>query len=334
MLNLFYLGLVLILFKIVQSLILIPLGALLPELAVLDKHRVRLTMWSSIFQFLGVVVASLAALLIERLGFPQMALICAVFVLPLLYLPFLTLRERPGRQIDAVHRFGFLQSLQITLKNHAFRVLSLTGVFFWMATTFIMLVVPFIVTEICLLQISDATYFYIAGAVTLLACYPAVNWLAGRFGKWSVFAGSLLASAVVMPGLMLIGPWFPVSLMVQGIAWIVLQAIASSGITMLPQAFAAEVTDHDEKSTGQRREGAYYSSWVLLGQLISAVAGVFLPLLFLLGRSQSDPNGPLGVRLTGPIGGVLMLVALLVFLKYPLRHLSVPKGATGEDHES
>jgi glycoside/pentoside/hexuronide:cation symporter, GPH family len=334
MVNLFYLGLMLVLFNVAQSLVIIPLGALLPELAAADKHRVRLTMWSSTFQLLGVIVAGLAGLLIDCFGFFQMALIYAVFILPLLYLPYLTLREQPGRQIDSKQRFGFLQSMQVTLQNRAFLVLTLAGVCFWMAATFIMLVVPYIVTEICLLQVSDAPYFYITGVVALLACYPAVNWLAGRYGKWIVFAGSLLASAVVMPGLMLIGPWFPISLMVQGIVWVALQSIAMSGITMLPQAFAAEVTDHDEKSTGQRREGAYYSSWVLLGQLISAVAALILPWLFLLGRSQSDLNGPLGVRLTGPIGGVLMLASLLIFLKYPLRHLSVPKVTTGENHES
>ena len=332
--NLFYLGLMLVLFNVAQALVIIPLGALLPELAVVDRHRVRLTMWSSTFQLLGVIVAGLAGLLIDCVGFTQMALIYAAFILPLLYLPFLILHEQPGRQIDSKQRFNFLQSLQITLKNHAFLILSMTGICFWMATTFMMLVMPYIVTEICLLQVSDAPYFYIAGVLALLACYPAVNWLAGRFGKWSVFAGSLLASAVVMPGLMLIGPWFSVSLMIQGITWVILQSIAMSGITMLPQAFAAEVTDYDEKLTGQRREGAYYSSWVLLGQLISGLAGAVLPLLFILGRSQSDLNGPLGVRLTGPIGGVLMLVSLLIFLKYPLRHLSVPKKTTGEDHES
>ena len=99
---------------------------------------------------------------------------------------------------------------------------------------------------------------------------------------------------------------------------------------MLPQAFAAEITDYDEKLTGQRREGAYYSAWVLLGQLIGALAGAVLPLLFLLGRSQSDVNGPLGVRLTGLIGGALMLIALFVFWHYPLRHLSAPKEPLSE----
>jgi GPH family glycoside/pentoside/hexuronide:cation symporter len=254
--------------------------------------------------------------------------------LPLLYLPFLTLREQAGRQIDARQRFGFLQSLQMTLRNRAFLVLSIAGIFFWAATTFVMAVMPYIVTEICRLQVSDAPYFYIAGVLALLACYPVVNWLAGRFGKWNVFAGSLLASAVTMPGLMLIGPWFSISLMAQGIIWVLLQSIAMSGITMLPQTFAAEITDYDEKLTGQRREGAYYSAWVLLGQLIGALAGAALPLLFLLGRSQSDVNGPLGVRLTGLIGGVLMLLSLVVFWRYPLRHLSGPKKPLGGNDES
>ena len=97
-----------------------------------------------------------------------------------------------------------------------------------------------------------------------------------------------------------------------------------SGVTMLPQAFAAEITDYDETLTGQRREGAYYSSWSLLGQVISGVAALVLSLLFLLGRSQADINGPLGVRLTGLIGGVLMFAGFLLFFKYPLRHLSRP----------
>jgi GPH family glycoside/pentoside/hexuronide:cation symporter len=332
--NLFYLGLMLVLFNVTLALVIIPLGALLPELAVLDKHRVRLTMWSATFQLLGVIAAGLAGILIDSFGFPQMALIYAVFILPLLYLPFLTLREKPGRQIDAKQRFGFLQSLQITLKNRAFLILSVAGIFFWAATTFVMVVMPYIVTEICRLEVSDAPYFYIAGVLGLLACYPVVNWLAARFGKWSVFAGSLLASAVVMPGLMLIGPWFSISLMAQGIIWVLLLSVAMSGITMLPQAFAAEITDYDEKLTGQRREGAYYSAWVLLGQLIGALAGAALPLLFLLGRSQSDPNGPLGVRLTGLIGGALMLISLFVFWHYPLRHLSGPKLTPGEKDES
>ena len=332
--NLLYLGAMLILFNISEALVIIPLGALLPELAVIDRHRVRLTMWSSVFQLLGVIAAGLAGFLIDGFGFLQTALIYAAFILPLLYIPFLTLREQPGRQIDESQQFGFLESLVITLKNRAFLILSATGLCFWMATTFLMVVIPYIVTEICLLNVSDAPYFYIAGVLAMLASYPAVNWLTGRFGKWMVFAGSLLASAIVLPLLMLVGPWLPIPLMAQGLIWVTLQSVAMSGVTMLPQAFAAEICDYDEKLTGQRREGAYYSAWSLLGQLIGGLAAAILPLLFILGRSQSDVNGPLGVRLTGLIGGVLMLIAFVIFLRYPLRYLSSPVGQSGENHGS
>ena len=324
MTNLIYLGVILVLFNIAQNLVIIPLGSLLPELAEIDRHRVRLTAWSASFQLIGIILAGTAGLLIGHFGYVSMALIFAAVILPFLYLPFLVLREKPGRQIEAAQRMGFFQSIRVTITNRAFLMLTATGICFWTATTFLMQSIPYIVTEICQQDISTTTYFYLVAVLPLLACYPLVNWLSGRYGKWKIFSGSLLVSAIVLPGLMLIGPWLPIPLLAQGLIWIAMQAVAMSGITMLPQAFAAEITDYDEKITGQRREGAYYSSWSLLGQVISGVAAMVLSLLFLLGRSQADTNGPLGVRLTGLIGGVLMFAAFLLFFKYPLRHLSRP----------
>jgi Na+/melibiose symporter-like transporter len=128
----------------------VPLSALLPELAVLDRHRVRVTMWSATFQLMGAILAGLAGILIDHFSFVQMALIYTVIILPSLYLPLLVLREQPGRQIDASQRFGFVRSLMITLRNRAFLFLSATGIFVWTATSFLMVVTPYIVTEICL----------------------------------------------------------------------------------------------------------------------------------------------------------------------------------------
>jgi len=322
--NLVYLAVILILFNVTQNFVVIPLGSLLPELASTDRHRVRLTAWSSSFQLIGVIVAGAAGLLISRFGFVKMSLMFSAVILPFLYLPFTVLREKPGRQIEAAQRIGFLQNIRVTITNPAFLMLTATGVCFWMATSFLMQSIPYIVTEICQQSLEATTYFYAVAVLPMLICFPIVNWLTKKYGKWAVFSGSLLASAIVLPGLMLIGDWLPIPLLAQGLIWITLQAIAMSGVTMLPQAFAAEITDYDETVTGQRREGAYYSAWSLLGQIISGVAALVLPLLFLLGRSQTDPNGPLGVRVTGIIGGVLMFAAFLLFFKYPLRHLSRP----------
>ena len=66
-------------------------------------------------------------------------------------------------------------------------------------------------------------------------------WLANRLGKRTVFAGSLLASAIVLPGLMLVGDWLPVPLAFQGVAWMTAGAMAMSGIIVLTQALAAEM---------------------------------------------------------------------------------------------
>jgi GPH family glycoside/pentoside/hexuronide:cation symporter len=98
--------------------------------------------------------------------------------------------------------------------------------------------------------------------------------------------------------------------------------MALSGFMVLTQAFAAEVTDYDEMLTGQRREGAYYSTWGLIDQLINGTAMAVLPLLLLLGRSYTDPHGPLGVRIVGLIGGMLLLTGFVIFLRYPLRKRS------------
>jgi len=332
--NLVYLALVLALYNVAYSFNQIPYTALLPELALTDHHRVRMSAWSASFLLIGMILSSLFGPIIESVGYATTALIYAGVTLPLFYLPFLVLRERPGRQIDAAERLDFRQSIMALMRNRAFLVMTAAGILYWSATTFVQGVIPFIVTEVCLLTKADTMYFYIPAMLASLVCYPLVTWLSDRLGKWTVFSGSLLASAIVLPGLMLIGDWLPVALRAQGIAWITLQAVAMSGITMLPPAFGAEIADYDATLTGQRREGTYYATWGLLDQVINGAAAALLPLLLLLGRSRSDPHGPLGVRMIGIVGGVLMFVAFLIFLNYPLRRCCPSQGGYDEYHDA
>jgi GPH family glycoside/pentoside/hexuronide:cation symporter len=88
---------------------------------------------------------------------------------------------------------------------------------------------------------------------------------------------------------------------------------------MLPMAFGADIVDQDEQLTGQRREGLYYAVWGLLDQVVNALAAALLPLFLLLGRSRTDPQGPLGVRVIGLAGGVMLFIAFLIFQQYPMR---------------
>ena len=318
--NLIYLALILGLYNVAYSFNQIPYAALLPEIALTDQHRVRISAWSASFFLVGMVLSGLAGPIIEKMGYLTAALVYAGLALPLFYLPLLVLRERPGRQIAAADRLDFRQGISVMLHNRAFLVMTAAGICYWSVTTFVQAVIPFIVTEICLLTKGDTFYFYIPALLASLVCYPLVTWLSGRVGKWAVFSASLLASALVLPGLMLIGDWLPVPLKVQGLVWITLEAVAMSGVTMLPPALGAEIIDYDARLTGQRREGTYYAMWGLLDQVINGAAAAVLPLILLLGRSHSDPHGPLGVRMIGILGGAMLTVAFLVFRGYPLRH--------------
>ncbi len=332
--NLIYLALVFLFYNVAYTFNQIPYTALLPELAVTDHRRVRISTWSSSFLLVGMIVGAFAGPVIERFGYATMAIFCAVLCLPLFYGPFFVLREHReqwvSRTSDVSERLAFWKGLGVMVKNRPFLIMTATGACYWGITTLVQAAVPYVVTEICLLDPGDTYYFYIPGVLTALACYPAVMWLSDRFGKWRVFAASLLASALVLPGLMIIGAWLPFSLTAQGILWVILQAGALSGVTMLPPAFGAEITDYDEELTGQRREGVYYAAWGVLDQVVNGLAAAGLPLLLLLGRSHTDPRGPLGVRMVGVVGGVLMFVGFLIFLNYPLRGSKTSVSATAE----
>jgi GPH family glycoside/pentoside/hexuronide:cation symporter len=327
--NLVYLVIILGLYKVTYCLNQVPYAALLPELAVTDQHRVRMSFLTTIFMLVGMVLSSFAGPAIsyveesiglaEKLAYVSVAVVYAVVLLPVLYLPFLVLRERPGRKSATTQRLNFWRSIGFTVRNPAFQVLTATGALYWSVTSFVQAVIPYVVTEICLLNKANTVYFYLLGVIATLACYPLVTRLAQRFGKWRVASGSILAGAAVLPGLMLIGDWLPLPVGLQGLTWITLEALALSGVVILTPAFTAEITDYDETLTGQRREGAYYSAWGLLDEVINGAALTLLPFILLLGRSHSDPHGPLGVRMVGLIGGILLFGAFLIFLRYPLR---------------
>jgi len=316
--NLIYLVVVMGVYNVAFVFNQIPYMALLPELALTDHHRVRVSVWASGFFLVGMILGGLAGPLIENLGYVQTALIYAGALLPSFYLPFLVLRE-PDRQVAVAKRLDFRQNISVMLRSKPFVVMTATGVFYWGIATLVQSVLPYIVTEVCLGNESDTWFFYISAILASLLCYPLITWLSDRWGKWVVFAGSLLASAIVLPGLMLIGDWLPMTLKAQGITWITLQAVAISGVVVLPRAFGAEIIDYDEKLTGQRREGVYYATWGVLDQVINGVVAALLPLLLLLGRSRYDPNGSLGVRMVGVLGGILLFIGFLIFMHYPLR---------------
>lgn len=314
--NLVYLAGVMIAFNVAYECFQTPYDTLLPELFPEERWRIRVSAWQMGFQLLGAVLSGLAGPLIESVGYPRAALTYALGVTAVLLAPLLSLRERVRPQAIPTS-VSFRQSLRLALGYRPFQIFTVSWALFWMASTFILEVMPYIVTEICRGSESEAAYFYLTTVLVSLFCLPLTTALANRWGKRRVFLGSLLAGALILPGLMGIGEALPLPLLAQGVGWAALSAAALSAAQVLPSAIAAEITDWDEQRSGQRREGMFYAFWGLLDQLASGVGLAIIPLFLLLGRSADSPHGPLGVRLLGLAGGVLLFLAFLIFRRYP-----------------
>lgn len=316
--NVLYLGVIALCHDSISSLHQIPSKALLPEIAQTDQERVRISAWSQGFIMAGVAIGSLAGLLIERLGYVTTAVIYAVISFPLFCLPLFVLREPSYYQNIQPERVSFRQSLSFTFSNRAFRLMVATHALITSSVSLVQIMFPFIVTQLLGLTIGDTVYFYMAGLIASLLCYPLVTWLAERFGKERIFAGSLLGATLVLPGLLVLGDWLPGTLLLPGILWVVLEAITSSGATVLQVAFIAEVINQDTKQRGQHHEGTYYATLGFVDRIVYAVAGALPSLLLLLGRGATDPHGARGIRMAGVFGSLLTLTALIIFHKYTL----------------
>ncbi|MBN2388587.1 MAG: MFS transporter [Anaerolineales bacterium] len=313
--NLVFLALALIGFNVAYEIFQTPYEALLPEIIPEEKQRVNTSAWASGFHLAGAILAGFAGPLIENMGYLRTAFVFALVSAPFLFIPLLFLREKNGGD-RFLSKTSFRESVRSVFDSRPFRIFTITYALFWIASTFVLESLPYIVTEICQLREAATVYFFLPAVLVSLICYPLVSWAANRFGKERVFAASLLAGAIVMPGLMALGEQIPVPLILQGVFWISLQAAVLTGAQVLPTAIAAEITDLDKRRTGQHREGTFFAVWGLLDQLAAGVGSALLPLFLLLGRSAEDPRGPLGVRLLGVAGGLLLCVSFIVFQKY------------------
>jgi GPH family glycoside/pentoside/hexuronide:cation symporter len=311
-----YLFLVLIAFNAAYEIHQVPYESLLPELAIGEKDRVAISSWKTGFLLIGNIAAGFTGPLIGKFGYFHSMLIFAVLVAPIIILPGFFLRKQIDHSFQPVRQISFIESLRITFSNRAFQIFAITWGLLWTAATLVLETLPFVVTEICHLKEADTVYFYLPAIVVTLIAFPFITKLSERYGMKIVYRGSLLAGAISLPLLILIGDWIPIPLLAQGILWVVLQSASLAGAQILPSAMIAEITDHDEQLTGQRREGSFYSIWGLLNQVSSGLGLAIIPLVLLLGRSRSDPQGPLGVRLLGLIGGLILLVAFWVFRQY------------------
>lgn len=230
-------------------------------------------------------------------------------------------RERPvAARGERVGWAAFRAGMRSTLRNAPFRIMVGTFAMILLAGGLTQTLIPY-VFRYWLHMPQMLTWVIAIYLGTSVLSLPIWTRLAGRFGKDRALRACMLWASLVLFSL-------PVALtpgmgMGRLTAFLVLAGLGNGGWAVLPVAITADIVDHDELLTADRREGAFFGVWTLVMKLATALAnglvGVALQLFGYVANVEQSDATILGMKLLyGPVPACIMLGAFAIFWHFPL----------------
>ncbi len=315
--NAVYLFVVLEMFFLAVTLSGGPYEALLPEIARTDRDRMSVVAWQFYFGILGAVLGLvLTGFIKDAFDFRVMGFIVAAFGLVFRYVGLggiwrIAPRDTPTAQLDLKSAFTS------TLSNKQFLYFLPSFVLFQAAVGMVIAWLPFFVASVLDQDNGGAMTSMLTGAsLAAMAISVLGLWkLSNTKGKRWVYSACLLGTAIYLPLLFFAGFIPGVPKFLQGLVMAFLAGAPMAGVNLLPRAITADITDYDELRTGMRREGMFYATQNLFEKMGSSLAPLLLGLILLLGDTVENP---LGIRLVGPVAGVIAFFGYWTFRGYRL----------------
>jgi GPH family glycoside/pentoside/hexuronide:cation symporter len=294
-----------------------PYEALFPEIARTSADRVSVVGLRVYFGASGGAVGLVGAgLLVDTAGFQAMALAMAVLALVSRYVGLGGVWRRASRTQPPAE-MAFWAAMRVTFSNPPFLAFLPTFVLFQIGLQMLLGMLPFYVEAVLGVE-DEGTWVAILTAVaigTAVGAVPLFSRLARRSSKRRAYRAAMLGAALVFPLLAFAGflPGLPRE--VQIVVTMALAGIPLAGVYLFPAALTADIADYDSLRTGLRREGVYFGTQNFVEKTTTSTAPLLLTGLLLLGNTAADP---LGIRLVGPVAGLLVLAGYLVFRSYEL----------------
>lgn len=312
-----------------------PYLALMPEVWRSDAGRVRVSAWMAGFNALAQVFAfvgfgfAIDALMdggAEILGFHvpdgfKIAAVGGAILTVACMVPVLTrVRETPHTD-DKNVPFGLVKAGWETLRNPAFLPYIISGSMLYAAQFMIVAALPFLVVTKVVEDPKEgdllASLLLLGLVVVSSLLLPVVDRVAARVRKTHLYMGSLMVFAVMVPLATLAGSVPAVPPMAHLIAVLVVLAPALAIGFVIPRAILADVMDHDTERTGYRREAMYNGMEGLTQKIAGGLAMAFQGVLF--SEFGFSKEHSLGIVLTGAAAGVLAVIGIIAFTRYPLK---------------
>lgn len=294
-----------------------PYEALPPELAAKSRERLQIVGMRVYFGAAGAAIGLVGSgLLVDWVGIRPMALVMATLALGFRYLGLAGVWSHARRPVPPA-RISLREALAATFSNANFLWFLPGFVLFQIGFEMIRAVLPFYAQEV-LGKENKGTWSAILAAIAIVAMVASIPLFARfalRTSKRQAFSSAMLGAALAFPLLFVAGFLPSVPKEAQAFALMVLIGVAVAGVFLFPANLTADIIDDELQRTGLHREATYYGAQNFVERTATAVAQPLVLLLLLLGKTSENP---LGIRLVGPVAGLVVLVGYLSFRRYEL----------------
>lgn len=320
-----YYAIAYVVFDAAATFVYMPYFALTPELTDDYDERTSLTSYRMFFSIFGSLLSFTVPLMIVGTFTPENAgrvlLMAAVFgamsALPL-WLVFFNTEER--KSYATQEKPKIIPALKAAFKNRPFVFGAIIYLLTWICMDVIQAVLLFFVKYVLRLeQQSDLVMALIF--VTGILALPLWEYASRKMEKRKAFVVGISFMAVVLMVLITVGATAPFWMV---IVLCVMAGVGVSAAHVLPWAILPDAIEWDEYNTGERHEGVFYSLITLMKKVASSVAipmtAVLLDVTNYVPNAVEQPaSAMLGIRmLMGPIPAVLLTIAIIFAIKYPL----------------
>jgi GPH family glycoside/pentoside/hexuronide:cation symporter len=294
-----------------------PFQALLPEIARTSAERLSLVGYRVYCGAIGGAAGLvLSGLLVDHVGFRWMAFVMAALALVTRYVGTFGVWRRASRTAAPV-AIPFRRAVSTTFRNAQFLAFVPSVVLFQVGVAMILGVLPYYVKAVLHTSHTGTWVAVLTGIaiVSMLLSVPLSARLARRTSKRHAYRRAMLGAAAVFPLLAIAGVGTRVPAWAQLALVMAIAGPPLAGVYLFPDALTADIIDEEHARIGLRREAMYYGA----GQFVQQAGGSFGPFLLAGLLILGDTSGhQVGLRLVGPVAGLLVLVAYLIFRRYEL----------------
>lgn len=301
-----------------------PYYALGAELSDDPATRTRIVAVRTLFAYAGGIIGAGMFLLAPALGpgrsgWSRTALVYGLATSACMLIAFLGTREREHRPLERGPSVGdFVRGLHSSLSNPPFRVLVSTFLVMSIGAGINGATTLYVFLYWLRLPPAEAGWSVPIFIFVAIAMLPFWSWIAGRLGKDVVLKALCIYEVFILGAVYFLTPERTVLF-----SFLAFSAFGISGFIVLV-SLLADVLDHDEWTTGERRGGAFFGFWTLATKIS---AGLGPPIVGCwLGWSGYVPNQPdqspevieALKLLWGPIPAVFFVIAAVLCWRFPL----------------